>query len=437
MATSSIDAPIAEQGTAVAKTVRRTVPLFLLCYIIAQADKQAFGLTVAAIQQDIHITDTQIGLLQGAVFAIAFSLGGLPMGWLVDRRNRVHIAAICLTIWSIATALSGLAHSFEALVMCRGVTAFFEAGLAPAAFSLFSDRIGAGQAARASAIYMLAPFLGAGVAMIGGAGVGQLLPHWPLAAQFGYDGTWRLIFLMIGAPGVLLGVLLPLLLRDTRRRAPVRRAGDAAIPAWAPVFGALFARRGFLMSYQLGMAMFVAFLSIYVAWFPTYLIRGFDLGLAGTGAMAGATYMIGGVAGTVFTIASMKTRRDLSQVVGWLARSIALLVPIAVLLPLVPWIWAIIPIYAAFAFLTATVLAVMIVPLQLALPLDMQGRAIGVFTLIVTGVAGSLGPLLTGWITHSWGLQLGSTMFALGSFCIVGATLLMRNATVAMDRTVR
>src|SRR5690606_10183302 len=120
------------------------------------ADKQAFGLTVAAIQQDIYITDTQIGLLQGAVFAVAFSLGGLPMGWLVDRWNRVHPVAICVAIWSIATALSGLAHSFQELVIFRAITAFFEAGLAPAAFSLFSDRVGAGQTARASATYMLA-----------------------------------------------------------------------------------------------------------------------------------------------------------------------------------------------------------------------------------------------------------------------------------------
>src|SRR5690554_7979436 len=121
------------------------------------------------------------------------------MGWLVDRWNRVHLVAICVTIWSIATALSGLAHSFQELVIFRAITAFFEAGLAPAAFSLFSDRVGAGQTARASATYMLAPFLGAGAAMIGGAGVGHLLPHWPLAAQFGYDETWRLIFLIIGA----------------------------------------------------------------------------------------------------------------------------------------------------------------------------------------------------------------------------------------------
>jgi len=78
------------------------------------------------------------------------------------------------------------------------------------------------------------------------------------------------------------------------------------------------------------------------------------------------------------------------------------------------------------------VLAVMIVPLQLALPLNMQGRAIGVFTLVVTGVAGSLGPLLTGLVSNSGILPLGTTMLLLGASCIAGATLFMRNTMAAL-----
>src|SRR3546814_13604225 len=122
-----------------------------LCYIIARADKQEFGRTVASVRSDITISDTQIGLLQGAVFAIAFSLGGLPMGWLVDRWNRVYIASICITIWSLATALSGIAQTFEQLAILRGITAFFEAWLAPAAFSLSSHNVGPDQQAHARA----------------------------------------------------------------------------------------------------------------------------------------------------------------------------------------------------------------------------------------------------------------------------------------------
>jgi len=410
-------------GTAV-----RMVPLFLLCYIVAQADKQAFGLTLEAIQRDIGITDTQIGLIQGAVFAVAFSLGGLPMGWLVDRWNRVHLTAICVTIWSMATALSGLARSFEELVLLRAVTAFFEAGLAPAAFSLFRDSLGRGRTARASATYMLAPFLGAGVAMIGGAGVGHFLPHWPLMARFGWTDTWRLIFLMIGMPGVALGLALPFLLRDSR--APMARGGTPA-HRWGPLFAALFARPGFLRNYQLGMAMFVLFLSGYIAWFPTHLIRSLGYSLVTTGALAGTVYMIAGIAGTVFTISRMTAPVELGQVVSWLARSVALLIPVALLMPLMPWMWLILPLYALFAFLTATILAVMVVPLQLVLASEVQGRAIGVFTLVVTGIAGSLGPLLIGAITNLTVASLGSALLLVGLSGISGAAWMMRRALAA------
>lgn len=417
-----------------ARIIRRTVPLFLLCYIIAQADKQVFGLTVAAIQRDIGITDTQIGLLQGAVFAIFFSLGGLPMGWLVDRWNRVHIAAVCVTMWSLATIACGLAQDFETLVILRAITAFFEAGLAPAAFSLFSDRVGAGETARASATYMLAPFIGAGVAMIGGAGVGEYLPAWPLMAQFGWNDTWRLIFLIIGVPGVLLGLALPLLLSDRRRQTRSQQAEMSSLAAWGPVFAALFAKAGFLRSYQFGMAMFVAFLSTYIAWFPAYLIRSLGYGLVKTGAAAGTIYMIAGVLGTLFTVSRMKAGMDVRQVVNWLRRSVVLLIPIAVVLPLAPWIWLIMPVYALFAFLTATVLAVMVVPLQLTLPLGVQGKAIGVFTLVVTGIAGSFGPLLTGTMTHRLGLPLGTTLLIIGLGGICGSALLMRHACRVLVR---
>src|SRR3546814_4759251 len=136
--------------------------------------------------------------------------------------------------------------------------------------------------------------------------------------------------------------------------------------------------------------------------------------------------MVSGVRGTRVTIKRMKTVADVSQVLHWLRRSIILLIPIAILLPLAPWIWLVWPIYAAFAFLTATVLAVMIVPLQMALPLGVQGRAIGVFTLVVTGVAESLGPLLTGAITQGSGLPLGITILLLGLGGACGAALLIR-----------
>src|SRR3546814_1773434 len=91
--------------------------------------------------------------------------------------------------------------------------------------------------------------------MIGGWMGGQFLPEWPFAARFGYNDTWRLIFLMIGAPGILAGLLLPLLLHDGRRQPQAPKVGEPSTRSWAPVFTALFANSGFLRNYQFAMAM--------------------------------------------------------------------------------------------------------------------------------------------------------------------------------------
>lgn len=406
------------------------VPLFLLAYTIAQADKQALNLAIAPIQQDLLISDAQIGLLQGAVFAVAFSLGGLPMGWLVDRGNRALLAGGCIVAWSLATAMSGLANGFAMLAACRALTAFFEAGLAPAAFSLFSAKLLPEERARASATYMLAPFLGAGAAMIGGGSIGAILPEWPFAAQFGFDATWRLIFLMIGAPGILLGIALPFLVRDVRV-PQASRPRDETGPAWGPVFGALFERGGFLRHYQFAIALYVAFLTSYVTWYPTYLIRELGLTIAATGIVAGSVYMFGGIGGTIFTIVQMRRDGSLDRVLRWIRRTLIVLVPLAVLLPLASSVWLLAPLYLVFAALTATVLAVMVVPLQLTIPAHAQGKAIGIFTLIVTGIAGSLGPLGIGLLTQHAGLPLGIAMLVTGTTALTGAIMLMPSRSFA------
>src|SRR3546814_1968400 len=170
---------------------------------------------------------------------------------------------------------------------------------------------------------------------------------------------------MIGAPGILAGLLLPLLLQDGRRVPQAPKVGEPSTRSWAPVFTALFANSGFLRNYQFAMAMFVAFLSIYVAWFPAYLIRSLGLGLVMTGAMAGTVYMVAGVMGTIFTIKRMKTVADVSQVLHWFERSLILLIPIAILLPLAPLQWLVLPLYVYFSFLTAPLLTVLLVTVQL------------------------------------------------------------------------
>ncbi len=144
-----------------------TAWLFSICFVLAQADKQVMGLLATPVQEQFKLTNVQLGLLQGAAFAIAYSVGGLPIARMLDGGRRIRIAAVCVVLWSLATLGTGLATSFGVLVFCRAATAFAEAGLPPAAFSVFAQR-SEREAAKLISGFMLAPFVGGGLVLLVG-----------------------------------------------------------------------------------------------------------------------------------------------------------------------------------------------------------------------------------------------------------------------------
>jgi predicted MFS family arabinose efflux permease len=96
-----------------------TVGLLTIAYVFSFVDRYVLGLLIEPIKADLGLTDTQIGLLLGPAFAIFYATMGLPLGWLADKKNRVRIVAICIAVWSIATAASGLARNFTHLFIAR------------------------------------------------------------------------------------------------------------------------------------------------------------------------------------------------------------------------------------------------------------------------------------------------------------------------------
>jgi MFS family permease len=153
--------------------------LLTACYIMAQAVTQIVGLLVVPLQASLHTTDTQMGLLQGFAFIFVYVLAGIPIARFIDRGDRLRMIAVCVLLFSVATILSGLARSFAVLVLMRAGTGIAEAAVPPAAFSIFSEAGGARRVAQATGTFMLAPFVGAGVAIAGGGLIIRLLPIRP------------------------------------------------------------------------------------------------------------------------------------------------------------------------------------------------------------------------------------------------------------------
>jgi MFS family permease len=167
-------------------------------------DRLALGIVLQDIKIDLALSDTQAGLLTGIAFSIFFAAMGVPLARWADRGNRVTIISVTLALWSAAVALCGAATSFVHLLLIRVGIAVGEAGCQPPAVSLISDYFGRAERPRAISRYKL----GWPIALI----IGNLSAGW-LNELYG----WRLTFVILGLPGLLLAVLTALTLKEPRR----------------------------------------------------------------------------------------------------------------------------------------------------------------------------------------------------------------------------
>lgn len=390
--------------------------LFGLCFVFSYADRYVLSLLLPAVQRSFAISDTGVGLLQGAGFALVYALMGLPVARLIDRGNRVRIASACVAIWSIASMLSAVAGSFAMLALCRMGVAAAEAGLPPAAISYFRDGRSNAAAARASSLFMLAPFAGVGLALFGGAALLGLFRD--LGSG---DDAWRWVLLTISAPGLLLAGLLALILSDPA----ARRAPAAAVDAPSlRLLRDLFAEERAMGPYFLGAALFALFNNALMAWYPSYLVRGFGRDPAMIGRITGPVYMIAGIAGALLAVALVgsRARRGAGAVAGLAGLVLALLVPVAGAITLAPGFAVSIACYALFAFLSAMFASLFIVPVQLTAPPAIQARSIAAL-LLCCGLSASVGTVLVGLLTDHLGLGLGAAIAVISLPAAAGGAL--------------
>jgi MFS transporter, Spinster family, sphingosine-1-phosphate transporter len=194
------------ERTTTTRATRLMLWLLLIVYIFNFLDRQIVNILAEPIRHDLGLSDTQIGLMTGIAFALFYTVLGLPIARYADKpsTDRGRLIAIALAIWSVMTALCGLAQNFAQLLLARIGVGVGEAGCTPAAHSLIADSVPAERRASALAFYALGIPIGSLLGML----VGGFL-----ADTIG----WRKAFLFVGTPGVLLAVITTLFLRDPRR----------------------------------------------------------------------------------------------------------------------------------------------------------------------------------------------------------------------------
>ncbi len=195
--------------------------VLVLVYVFNFLDRQILSILNDHIKADLGLTDAQMGFLFGTVFAVFYALFGIPLGRLADVWDRRLLISIGLALWSVMTAVSGLARNFTQLAAARVGVGVGEASASPAAFSILSDYFPAARRATVLAIYSSGIYLGAGTGLMIG---GQIVDRWDVsfagsATPFGLRG-WQVAFFVVGLPGLFLALWVRTL------REPVRGSAD-------------------------------------------------------------------------------------------------------------------------------------------------------------------------------------------------------------------
>jgi MFS family permease len=270
------------------------VAVMTALYTVSLLDRQILALLVPFIRADLHISDFQMGLLQGVTFAAFYVSFGLAFGWAVDRFSRRWIAFIGVLVWSLATAACGLAQNFAQLMLARFGIGAGEAALNPAAYSLFTDTFPRRRLALVTSIFGTGAHIGGGVSLLLGGFLIAALPAKGLALPgLGQLHAWRLVLLAAAVPALLLIMLLWTVPNPARREriqggASVRETLDFA-KSRGRFFGGVFLAFGLMAAAGNGLQ----------AWTPTHMVRHFHMPIAQVVSILAPLSIIGGVSGSV------------------------------------------------------------------------------------------------------------------------------------------
>jgi MFS family permease len=285
--------------------------LMMLIYAINIADRYVVSTVLEPIRLELHLSDLGVAFLTGVPLALFYVTCGIPMSWLADRSNRRNILSLSLIVWSGFTALCGMSQSYLQFLLGRIGVGIGEAGGTPPSTAIVSDCFPPDRRPMAMTILALGAPIGAWIAAYMAGGV---------AGAYG----WRYAFYALGLPGLVIGIVVFLTIRE-----PIRGRLDSLVEDMKPsiVTSLKFLwrqRAAFHVVMGGGLCAFWGW--GLMAFTPTFLMRTYSLDVAQAGAVTGNIHLIGGSLATVATAwyLSRPSMADPRRVVWLLAAGIAL-----------------------------------------------------------------------------------------------------------------
>ncbi len=375
-----------------------TVSILLLAYVLSFIDRQILNLLVGPIRADLGISDTQMSLLMGLSFAIFYTIAGIPLGRVADSRSRRGLIACGVFFWSLMTAACGMAKQYWHFVIFRIGVGAGEAALSPAAYSLMADSFPPEKRATAISVYSMGIYLGAGMAFL----LGGIVVTWANARGdvmlplLGMVRPWQLIFLVLGAAGIMFCLVLLAIKEPTRKGV----GAGVAVPL-KDVGAYLLSIRKAVICHNFGFAC-LSFASYGAsAWIPTFFIRNHGLTPGEVGIYYGSLVMVAGSLGIVFggrlaDALARKGMKDSNMRVGLLAAILTLLCNVVYLVDNMTLLWVIM---FFNVFTVAMPFGVAPAAIQEVMPNSMRGQASAIYLFVVTLIGLGIGPTAVALVT--------------------------------------
>ncbi|MFP6792428.1 MAG: MFS transporter [Pseudomonadales bacterium] len=361
--------------------------VLVVVYVFNFIDRQILAILAPAIRDELLLSDTQIGALSGVAFGIFYATLGIPIARLADRYSRVSIIAICLSIWSLMTAFSGLATNFIQLLIARIGVGIGEAGGSPPSHSLLADYFAPGKRATALGIYALGVPVGILFGNLAGGWIGEI---------FG----WRQAFFLVGIPGVILAIILKLTVKEPPRGYSEEKPADTSTVPFRTVLKTMWGFKSFkYISLGAGTQAFVGYGAI--AWMPSFLVRAHDLSIGEVGTALGLIIGFFGGIGTLLSgvIGDKLGAKNVKYYMLVPAYGFLIAVPAGAAVFLVDELYLVLAIYTIPVFLINLYTGPTFAMTQSLAPLAMRAAASALLLFIINIIGLVFGPTTVGIIS--------------------------------------
>ena len=265
------------------RTAYYALVVLTIVYSFNFIDRQLLAILQESIKADLGLSDSQLGLLTGFAFAAFYVTAGIPIARWADHGNRRNIVALSLFVWSFMTAISGLVNNFVQLLLARIGVGIGEAGGSPPSHSIISDIFPPTERASAIGFYSMGVSIGILFGFLAGGWLNEF---------FG----WRVAFMVVGAPGILLAIIVWKSVPEPIRGLTEKRTASTTAVPLSEVVGVLWGCRAFRhMALAAGLNAFAGY-SI-SNWTASFMIRSHQMSTGELGTWLSLTIGLGGAVG--------------------------------------------------------------------------------------------------------------------------------------------